>query len=102
MVKSKGLKYFFLLAKSFHNFFVNTLGPKLKDISDPYYGRRGKTSMKITCLINCPFNPLTYGQGRCTPLVVFCPLLKISLGNPNLKILDLSKLFVADATMEKI
>ena len=28
--------------------------------------------------------------------VVFCPLLKISLVNPNLKIFDLAKLFVAE------
>ena len=31
----------------------------------------------------------------------FCPLFKISLGNPYLKILDLAKLFVADAPMKK-
>ena len=29
------------------------------------------------------------------------PLLKISLGNPYLKILDLTKLFIADAPMKK-
>ena len=33
--------------------------------------------------------------------MVFCRLLKISLGNPYLKILDLSNLFVADAPMRK-
>ena len=32
---------------------------------------------------------------------VFCPALKISLGDPYLKILDLAKLFVADAPMKK-
>ena len=31
----------------------------------------------------------------------FCPLLKISLGNPYLKILDLTKLYNADAPMKK-
>ena len=31
----------------------------------------------------------------------FCSLLKISLRNPYLKILDLAKLFVADAPMKK-
>ena len=31
----------------------------------------------------------------------FGPLFKISLGNPCLKILDLSKYFVADAPMNK-
>ena len=43
------------------------------------------------------------GGGRCTPLppLLLCPLLKISLGNPYLKILDLTKLFVADAPMKK-
>ena len=35
------------------------------------------------------------------PTVVFCPLLKISFGNPYLKILDLQKLFVVDAAMKK-
>ena len=33
------------------------------------------------------------------PTVVFCPLLKISVGNTYLKILDLLKLFVADSHM---
>ena len=33
--------------------------------------------------------------------MVFCPLLKISLVNPYLKILDLAKLFVADAPIKK-
>ena len=36
------------------------------------------------------------------PPPVFCPFLKISLGDPCLKILDLTKLFAADATMQKI
>ena len=35
------------------------------------------------------------------PCLGFCPLLKISFRNPYLKILDLSKLFVADAPMKK-
>ena len=42
-------------------------------------------------------NPLTNWEGRCvspTPFaLVFCPLLKISLRNPYLKILDLTKLY---------
>ena len=38
--------------------------------------------------------PLTAG--------VFCRLLKISLGNPNLKILDFSKLFYVFSNKEKI
>ena len=33
--------------------------------------------------------------------VAFCPLLKISLGNPYLKIFELSKLFVTDVFMKK-
>ena len=33
--------------------------------------------------------------------VGFCPLLEISLGNPYLKITDLSILFVADALMKR-
>ena len=33
--------------------------------------------------------------------VVFCPLLKKSSGNPYLKILDFSQLFIADAPMKK-
>ena len=36
------------------------------------------------------------------PPLCFCPLLKISLGNSYLKILDLTKLFVADALMKLI
>ena len=32
---------------------------------------------------------------------VFCPFLKISLGNPYLKILTISKLFVADAPKKR-
>ena len=32
---------------------------------------------------------------------IFCPLLNINLGNPYLKILDLAKLFIADAPMKK-
>ena len=41
--------------------------------------------------------------GRRTPphTVFFFPLPKISLGNPFLKIFDISKLFVADANMRK-
>ena len=35
------------------------------------------------------------------PTLVFCPLLKISLRNPYLKILDLAKLFVANAPVKK-
>ena len=47
-------------------------------------------------------HPSTNG-GRYTPpppTVFFCPLLKISLGNPYLKILDLPKRYVADANMK--
>ena len=36
------------------------------------------------------------------PPLFFCPLLKISLGNPYLKILELTKLFIADAPIKKI
>ena len=39
--------------------------------------------------------------GTSPPPLVSCPLLKIYLGNPYLKILDLAKLFVADAPMKK-
>ena len=39
--------------------------------------------------------------GRPPPALVFCPLLKISLFNPYLKILDLAKHFVADAPIKK-
>ena len=52
----------------------------------------------------CVFNPKMKGGGgtlRSSPHVVFCPLLKISLSNPYLKILDLSKLYIADAHMQK-
>ena len=44
------------------------------------------------------------GAVRRTPpnALVFYPLLKILLGNPYLKILDLSKLFIVDAPMEII
>ena len=48
------------------------------------------------------FNPSTYGVGEpCRPLhvLVYCPLLKISL--VNLIIPDLAKLFVADAPIKK-
>ena len=38
---------------------------------------------------------------RPPPSLFFCPLLKISLGNPYLKIIDLTKLFIADASMKK-
>ena len=37
---------------------------------------------------------------ECLNLLVFRPLLKISLGNPYLKILEPSKLFVADTPMK--
>ena len=42
-------------------------------------------------------NPKIHGGGLCG----FCPLLKISVGNPYQKILDLSKLFVADTPMKE-
>jgi len=44
-----------------------------------------------------------WGRRRCTPLppLPFCLLLKISLGNPYLKILYLANIFVADASMKK-
>ena len=35
------------------------------------------------------------------PALVFCPLIKISLGNPYLKIIDISKHIVADAPLNK-
>ena len=35
------------------------------------------------------------------PPLFSCPVLKISLGNPSLKIIDLTKLFIADAPMKK-
>ena len=53
-------------------------------------------------------NPATYGGGascrppQSPPALVFCPLHKISLVNPYLKILDRAKLFVADAPIKKI
>ena len=43
--------------------------------------------------------PSPMGRGA-LPLVVFCPLLKKSSGNPYLKILDFSQLFIADAHMK--
>ena len=43
------------------------------------------------------FNPFVLGGGG----LFFNPLLKISLVNPYLKILDLTQLFIADATMKK-
>ena len=46
-------------------------------------------------------NPLTNGGGWGGVCRGFCPLLKISLLNPYLKIHDLAKLFVADAPMKK-
>ena len=49
-------------------------------------------------------NPATHGGGgSCRPLpaLVSCPLLKISLVNPYLKILDLAKLFVANAPIKQ-
>ena len=42
-----------------------------------------------------------WGTLRPPPILVFCPLLKISLGNPYLKILDLTKLFIVDTPMKK-
>ena len=39
------------------------------------------------------------GGGAVRPPMVFCPLLKKSLGNPYLKILDFSYLLVADTPM---
>ena len=38
---------------------------------------------------------------RLPPSLVFCPLLKIPLGNPYLKMFNLTKLFIADAPMKK-
>ena len=35
------------------------------------------------------------------PPVVFCPLLKKSSGNPYLKILDFSQIFISDDPMKK-
>ena len=47
-------------------------------------------------------NPLNHGALYAPPpALVFCPILKISLLNPYLKIFDLTKLFVADARMKK-
>ena len=43
-------------------------------------------------------NPFAHGGGRGLPC--FLLLLKISSSNPFMKILDLTKLFVADALME--
>ena len=45
-------------------------------------------------------NPKMHGVGA-VDAVDFCPLLKMSLGNPYMKILDLSKLFVANAHTKK-
>ena len=42
------------------------------------------------------------GSCRSLPALIFCPLLKIFLVNPYLKILDLAKLFVADSPIKKI
>ena len=50
--------------------------------------------------VQIPFNPLSLGGGAVRPPAFFCPLLKISLRNPYLKILDLAKLFVSDAPMK--
>ena len=51
------------------------------------------------------FNPLIHsgGGGGAVrhPPVVFCPLLKKSFGNPYLKILHFSQLFIVDAPMKK-
>ena len=48
------------------------------------------------------FNPITHGgRGAVRTPVVFCPILNKSSGNPYLKILDLSQLFIADAPMKK-
>ena len=50
------------------------------------------------------FNPSKHGGGGgalyAPPSLAFCLLLKISWGNPYLKILDLANLFVADAPMK--
>ena len=48
-------------------------------------------------------NPWYWGGGRFTPPspLVYCTLLKISLGNSYLKTRDLAILFVADAPMKK-
>ena len=42
-----------------------------------------------------------YGVRPLPLAVVFSPLFKISFGNPYLKILNLSKLFVSDVLMKK-
>ena len=47
------------------------------------------------------FNPLRGALYAYPPAFVFCPLLKISLDNPYLKIRDLSKQCVADAPNKK-
>ena len=46
------------------------------------------------------FNPVAHAPSTPPPSLVFSPLLKISLGNPYLKILDLTKL-IADAPIKK-
>jgi len=49
-------------------------------------------------------DPLIHGGGGGAlrpPSLGFCPLLKISPGNPYLKIIDLAKLFVANAPMKE-
>ena len=54
------------------------------------------------CVLSSDFpSPITNGGGLYAPLYLgfFCHSLKISFGNPYLKILDLAKLFVADANM---
>ena len=53
--------------------------------------------MLETCSQNCPFHTFW----SINPMV-FCPLLKISLGSLYLKILDLAKRFVADAPKKKV
>ena len=61
--------------------------------------RSSKKKFSYTSLNVFVLNPLTYGEGAlyATPILCFCPLLKITFR----KILDLSKLFVADAPTKK-
>ena len=51
--------------------------------------------MGVNKIMKCVLTPLDLW------VLVFCLLLKISLDNPYLNILDLSKLFVADTPMKK-
>ena len=55
---------------------------------------------KLKCITMLTLRWLGESALRLPPSAkVFCPLLKIYIGNPYLKILGLSKLFVADAPM---